>query len=106
MNDGTVLLNEVVLAESLADRMRGLLGRSELPSGTGMLLRPCRSIHMLGMRFPIDAAFLDREMRVLKIARDLRPGQLGFAPPGTDCVLEAAAGAMARLEPGARLRLE
>ena len=34
MNDGTVLLNEVILAESLADRMRGLLGRPDLPQDT------------------------------------------------------------------------
>jgi uncharacterized membrane protein (UPF0127 family) len=85
--------------------MRGLLGRSSLPAGTGMLLRPCGSIHMWFMRFAIDAAFLDREMRVLKVARNLKPWQLGFAPRGTACVLETAAGELAAVERGTELVL-
>jgi uncharacterized membrane protein (UPF0127 family) len=99
------LLEEVVLAETAGARMRGLLGRSSLPAGTGMLLRPCRSIHMWFMRFPIDAAFLDRDLRVLKVSHNLRPWQLAFAPAKTRCVLETAAGALDRLKPGNRLEL-
>ena len=69
----TVLLEKMILAETPNERMRGLLGRSSLPAETGMLIRPCRSIHMWFMRFAIDAAFLDKELRVLKISRNLRP---------------------------------
>lgn len=96
INDGTgaVLVGNLIRAESATDRMRGLLGRASLPPDTGMLIRPCRSIHMWFMRFPIDAAFLDEEMRVLKVARNLRPWQLAFAPSGTTGVLETAAGVM------------
>jgi uncharacterized membrane protein (UPF0127 family) len=103
MNDGTVLVEPVIYAETMAERMRGLLGRNSLPAGTGMLIRPCRSIHMWFMRFPIDAAFLDHELRVLKIARTLRPWQLAVAPAGTRCVLETAAGALTRLSLGEQL---
>ena len=105
INDGSsaVLLEQVILAETAPERMRGLLGRSALPPGTGMLIRPCRSIHMWFMRFPIDAAFLDREMRILKISRNLRPWQLAFAPRGTACVLETTAGQLADLGIGDRL---
>ena len=95
--DGEVVVSQVILAETLPARLRGLLGRAALAEGTGMLIRPCRSIHMWFMRFPIDAAFLDRDMAILKIARNLRPWQLAFAPPGTVCVLETAAGGMADL---------
>ena len=94
MNDGSVLVANVISAETTAERMRGLLGRSTLAPGTGMLIRPCRSIHMWFMRFPIDAAFLDKELRVLNVARNLRPWQLAFAPPKTHCVLEMAAAAL------------
>lgn len=102
IKDGTatVLLKKLVLAESTADRMRGLLGYATLDPDTGMLLRPCRSIHMWFMRFPIDAAFLDKEMRVLKIARNLQPWQMAFAPRKTHCVLETAANILDPIQPG------
>lgn len=105
MNDGSVLVANVISAETTAARMRGLLGRDSLPNGTGMLIRPCRSIHMWFMRFPIDAAFLDNELRVLKISRNLRPWQLAFAPPKTHCVLETAAGMLNPITPGVVLEI-
>ena len=70
-----------------------------------MLIRPCRSIHMWFMRFSIDAAFLDEELRVLKISRNLRPWQLAFAPRKTHCVLEAAAGEFERITVGDQLTI-
>ncbi|MDF7826448.1 DUF192 domain-containing protein [Pontiellaceae bacterium B12227] len=108
INDGNVaiLAEKVIPAESTAARMKGLLGRSGLEPGTAMLIRPCRSIHMWFMRFPIDAAFLDAELRVLKVSRNLKPWQLAFAPRKTASVLEAAEGAMKNLQPGDSLILE
>jgi uncharacterized membrane protein (UPF0127 family) len=102
----TVLLEELILAETPTARMRGLLGRSELPKKTGMLIRPCRSIHMWFMRFPIDAAFLDKELCVLKISRNLRPWQLAFAPRKTHCVLETAEGTFQELKTGMQLSVD
>jgi hypothetical protein len=71
--------------------MRGLLGRRELPSGEGILLNPASSVHMAFMRFPIDAVFLDRDMRVVKVASDLRPWRLAGSK-GAKSVLEIPAG--------------
>lgn len=102
----SVLLEKVILAESTFERMRGLLGRSFLPPDTGMLIRPCRSIHMWFMRFAIDAAFLDEEMRVLKTERNLCPWKLAFAPRKTACVLETAAGTLRPVTPGNQLLLQ
>jgi uncharacterized membrane protein (UPF0127 family) len=104
--DARTLLDKVIVAESTCARMRGLLGRPSLPADTGMLIRPCGSIHMWFMRFPIDAAFLDRNLRVLKVSRNLRPWQLGLAPRGTFCVLETAAGSLAPVQAGDRLEME
>ncbi len=100
---GETVVKHLLPAESTRERMRGLLGRKSLPPDTGMLIRPCRSIHMWFMQFPIDAAFLDREMRVLKVARHLQPWMLGWAPRKTYCVLETAAGVLDSLRPGDRL---
>jgi uncharacterized membrane protein (UPF0127 family) len=56
--------------------MRGLLGRADLPAEEGVLLRPAGSIHTHFMRFPIDAVFLDRELRVLGVRRELAPWRM------------------------------
>ena len=102
--DGKTVVSDLEIATSTVARTRGLLGRSSLPQGAGLLLLPCGSIHMWFMRFPIDAAFLDREMRVLKISRNLKPWALGWAPRQTHCVLETAVGVLADLKPGDRLK--
>lgn len=104
--DRSVVVEKLILAESTGARMRGLLGRTGLPLDSGMLLRPCRSIHMWFMRFAIDAAFLDADLRVLKVARNLRPWALGWAPRKTHCVLETAAGVLQSLKIGDRLFLQ
>jgi len=57
----------VMLAKSFKERLIGLLGRKELKSGLGILLKPCSQIHTLFMHFAIDAVFLDSDDRVLKI---------------------------------------
>jgi hypothetical protein len=75
--------------------MRGLLGRRELPSGEGILLKPASSVHMAFMRFPIDAVFLDRDMRVVKVASHLRPWRMAGSR-GAKSVLEIRAGEASR----------
>ena len=94
------------LADRPLQRMRGLIGRSGLPAGEGMLLRPAPSIHTAFMRFPIDAVFLDRDLRVLDIVEQLRPWRTASRRRAR-AVLELAAGECARrgVEIGDRLGL-
>jgi uncharacterized membrane protein (UPF0127 family) len=104
---GTAVCERCVYARSPWLRMRGLLGRRELPAGEGVLLEPASSIHMLFMRFSIDAVFLDRELRVKKVVENLRPWRFA-ACRGTRSVLEIAAGEAARhgLAAGRQLRIQ
>jgi uncharacterized membrane protein (UPF0127 family) len=74
--------------------MRGLLGRSGLEPGGGMLLTPEPSVHMFFMRFPIDAVFLDRENKVVGVRHELRPWRVAGAR-GAYATLELPAGAAA-----------
>jgi len=103
-DDGDVVCEPCFVAETVFARLRGLLGRSGLSSGEGMLLRPASSIHTAFMRFPIDAVFLDRSDRVVKVASDLRPWRMA-ACRGARTVLELGAGEAARLglRPGVSL---
>lgn len=105
VNDaGGVVCEHSLLAETMFARLRGLLGRSGLSSGEGMLLRPAASIHTAFMRFPIDAVFLDREDRVVKVAAEIRPWRAAGCK-GSRAVLELPAGEAARqgLRPGVSL---
>jgi uncharacterized membrane protein (UPF0127 family) len=75
--------------------MKGLLGRRDLPSGEGILLKPASSVHMAFMRFAIDAVFLDRDLRVVKIAADLQPWKIAGSRDAK-AVLEIPAGEASR----------
>ena len=73
LND-RIWIGRVTLVTRMFDRMRGLLGRRNLPPDGGLLIARCGSIHTVGMRFAIDAVFLDRTWRVCRVCRNLRPG--------------------------------
>lgn len=85
--------------------MRGLLGR-DLAAGEGLLLTPANSVHMFFMRYAIDALFLDRDDRVLRVVHGLAPWRMA-AKRGTRSVIELRAGECERhgIEVGDRLEL-
>lgn len=87
-------------------RLRGLLGRTLTESG-GLLLTPCNSIHTFGMRYAIDAVYLDRNGAVLRVDCELPSGRIWPAQRGARSVLELSAG-FARthqIQPGDRLEV-
>ena len=83
------------MAYSFRARWIGLIGQSTLGTREGLLLVPGGSIHTFGMRFTIDAVFLDRQLRVIALRRDIPPWRVAFAPAGTRLVLELRAGRIA-----------
>jgi uncharacterized membrane protein (UPF0127 family) len=103
-DDGRVVCEYCHLAVSSFDRMRGLLGRASLDPGEGMLFRPAGSIHMLFMRFAIDAIFCDRDLVVLDVVRELKPWRFA-ARRRAKVVIEVADGAAAAVRAGDRLVL-
>jgi uncharacterized membrane protein (UPF0127 family) len=74
------LATTLAVAETHWSRLRGLLGASEAEflNGGGLWIRPCRGVHTLAMRFPIDVVYLDRAGTVVHVEHDLRPWR--FAP--------------------------
>ena len=64
------------IAETFAERAKGLIGRRGLAPGTGMLITKCNCIHTFFMRFAIDATFLDKSGKVVKVVRNIRPWRL------------------------------
>ena len=62
------------MGDSWLARLRGMLGRPEPQAGEGLFLTPCSSVHMYGMRYPLDVAFLDRSGTVVAVYHSLAPG--------------------------------
>ena len=65
--------SRVAVADRWWQRTRGFLGRAEPVPGEGILLSPCRAVHMWGMGFALDVVFLDREGVVEAVYPALRP---------------------------------
>jgi uncharacterized membrane protein (UPF0127 family) len=105
-SDGQIVCERCGVASSMLARMKGLLGRKALPHDECLLIRTW-SIHMFFMRFAIDAVFLDRDRRVVKIVANLEPWKTASCR-GAKEVVELAAGESARrgLAIGDRLVLE
>jgi hypothetical protein len=102
---GTVLADRARLADSWWGRFRGLLGTDRLAAGDGLILRPCRSIHMFGMRYPIDVAFIDRDGLVVATYAALPPGRWTSVHRTAAAALELPAGTLsdAATSPGDHL---
>jgi uncharacterized protein len=93
---------EAWVAETLAARLAGLAALPGLAPGRALLFPYCRSVHTVGMRFPIDVAFLSWPPQrgrcdVMTVRAAMSPFRI-VAPRGLPrrgvAALEAAAGAL------------
>jgi uncharacterized membrane protein (UPF0127 family) len=80
------------LADTFAARLIGMLGKRTFGPEDGLLLKPCSSVHTLGMAFLIDAIALDSNLRVLAIRTNLTRRRIANFGPKTLCILELPAG--------------
>jgi uncharacterized membrane protein (UPF0127 family) len=105
-DDGAVLCERCDVADTLATRLRGLLGRDRLEPGDGLLLRPAGSVHTCFMRMPIDLVLLDGDLRVLRTVAGLAPWRAAGAWRARAALELAAGQAAARgVRPGDTLQL-
>ena len=99
VREGGDVLASADVARGLRQRTQGLLGSDEVTGA--LVLRPCRQVHTMGMRYPIDVAFCDRDGVVLHTVT-LPPWRVSRLVWRAGFVIEAAAGAFERwqLRPG------
>jgi len=90
---GNRVVASLEIAQTRSQRRRGLIGRDSLDGA--LLLERTRSIHTFGVRFPIDVAHCDADLRVLRL-KTMRPRRIGMPVRGATCVIEAEAGALSR----------
>lgn len=94
--DGAVLGDDVRVADGFWTRLRGLLGRPRLEPGEGLLIVPCRGVHMFGMRHPLDVLLLDGEHRVVATYPELRPWRVSGVHAEARSALELPPGTIER----------
>lgn len=94
LRDGKVLAS-VEVASTRSDRRRGLLGRDGLEGA--LLIEHTKSVHTIGMRFPIDVAHLADDGTVLRTTTMARH-RVGRPVLKAAKVLEAEAGAFRHWE--------
>lgn len=104
---GDLIADRATLAESFMAKFRGWMLRGQPSPGEALIIRPCTSIHMMFMRFRIDAAFFDRELRVTRVHSGLRTWVgLAFGGKGAYGVVELPNGAAATVHPGDQLAFD
>lgn len=91
---GVCLAAPAAVADRWWERGRGLLGQAGLAQGAGLLIIPCNSIHSCFMRFPFDAAFIDREYQVLHLIHAMPPNRVSRIVRRSWAVLELPAGVL------------
>jgi uncharacterized protein len=105
---GRVLAERLAVPRSFVGRGWGLMFKQALEPGLGMWIVPCSGIHMFFMNFPIDAVFLDRERRVVRVCPNLKPWRIVPIVYGAHSVLELPANTVGGLglERGEPLSIE
>ncbi|MFC7624061.1 DUF192 domain-containing protein [Microlunatus sp. GCM10028923] len=92
LRDG-VEVAPLAVAETYRTRQRGLLGTDSVVGA--LWITRCPSVHMIGMRYPIDVAVVDNSGRVI-LVKTLQPWIGGTWPRlRASATIEAGAGAMA-----------
>lgn len=89
---GCLLAERCELAHTFLQRGIGLMGRSRLEAGQGLLIYPEWSIHTFFMRFPIDVIFLDRHDCVVGMREAMPPNRPYAGVWGARYVIELPAG--------------
>lgn len=96
------------MADTFFPRMKGLLGRKYFPFGQALVITRCQSVHMVFMRFSIDAVFVNKRHCVIGIIQNLKPFQLSPIFWGSSYVIELPLGSVAasKISEGDQIELQ
>jgi uncharacterized membrane protein (UPF0127 family) len=105
-----VLASEVTRADTHWTRLKGLVGTpaSEFAQGKGLWIVPCKGIHTLAMKYPIDAVYLDGNNVVVHLEQSLGPWRFAPVKLRAATVLEVPANTVAgtRTEVGDQIEFQ
>lgn len=89
----TFVATEAIVADSYLRRLIGLLGKTQRWArlGTGLWIVPSRGVHTIGMLFPIDLIFLNKQKEVVHLEEHVRPFRISKVSLKASSVLELPA---------------
>ena len=106
MSKDTRFATRLTRADTFVKRLRGLLGKRELGAEEALWIVPCKSVHTIGMRFPIDLIFVDKRHEVVGTIPGMRPYGVTRFYSKADSVLELQPGTIEKSGTGVGDRLE
>ena len=86
------IFSELLVADNLWTRMKGLLGTKSIGESQVMWIHRCSSIHTFFMNYAIDCVFVNRDLKVISIVENVVPGRIVFPQLGASSVFEMKAG--------------
>jgi uncharacterized membrane protein (UPF0127 family) len=96
--NGSEIASSLKITKNFFQRMKGLIGRDSIKEGEALFIKPCKSIHTFGMKFKIDAIFLDKENKVIALKKDLKPNRLSPIYLKASSVIELPSGTIDKAE--------
>lgn len=102
----TVLATDVTWATTARARTRGLLDAESIEEGQALVISPCNSVHMVGMKFPIDVLFVRKDGVVVRAIENLKPWRMTRIYFSARHTVELPVGAIAASSTEAGDRLE
>jgi uncharacterized protein len=86
----TFVATDAMVAASYLSRLVGLLGKTQnwAQLGRGLWIIPSSGVHTIGMLFPIDLIFLNKEKEVVHIEEYVRPFRISKVSLRAESVLE------------------
>lgn len=92
INTGLMLASDAMLADNFILRLKGLLGKSLLLKGEGLIITPCNMVHTIRMKMCIDVVFVSSANRVVHIINSMKPNRISPLIKEASYVIELPAG--------------
>jgi uncharacterized membrane protein (UPF0127 family) len=74
---GSVIADQVVIADTFLAGARGLIGREHLPDAFALVIKPCKGIHTLFMSVALDVVHVDSTGHIVRILHGIKPWRVG-----------------------------
>ena len=91
-SDRREIAGKAILADSFFKRFKGLMFGKKMDGYDAIVIKPCKSIHTFFMRYSIDVIFLNKELKIIKINRNLRPWRITSVCLFAEQVIELESG--------------
>lgn len=84
---GDKTYKDIYIAETFFERLKGLMFISK-ENSFNLLIKNCNSIHTCFMKFNIDVFCLDKDFKVVKVYKNVKPFRFIFPVKNTCHILE------------------